>query len=102
MKIIANVTSDRFLCEVSSEELARLHGMRGRYEDAYNKILMSVKVGYDFDITGIDDNARLLRTLDQNRMEKITNALRQALDSVENIREDVQALTLFEKLKEES
>ena len=37
MKVIANIDSNRVLCEVTVGELALLHGFRTQYDNAFSK-----------------------------------------------------------------
>lgn len=100
MKVIANIGNDRVLVEVTKTEIASLHGIESTYSSDFNKNWM--EVGYDFNLAKISATMKDVRYLDKSRLGTIIMQLENAVETVKDIQENAQALTLFEKLSKDS
>jgi hypothetical protein len=86
MKIIAT-TSGGYLCEISSTELRE-------FSETHN-----FGIGTEIPVKMAAESISMLRSLDSIRIENAIDKAKQALNSLNKIKDDVDALLLFDKLK---
>lgn len=98
MKVIAKINSDRVLCEVSVEELARLLGHHSQYDNNFDG-RESMAVGVEHDITPGFRALDTLRALDNNQFQRTSDDLERLLESFITARNSFQGLMLFDTLK---
>lgn len=100
MKIIAS-TIGVFLLEASENEIAQLHGFEGRQDSAYRKIMYAPEIGTEIELSKIVQAAKYVRTLDSAVLEQSHERLLTMAERLNDIRDLVHKLNLFEDLKKE-
>lgn len=98
MKVIANIGNDRVLVEIAKNELFSLHGVETMYSQDFDKKWM--EIGYEIDLAKMYATMRDLRNLDRSRIGMILTHLENTIDTVKAIKENTEALTLFETLSQ--
>lgn len=100
MKIVATIYDDKFLCEVSADELAQLHGLRNAEDFDYRKI--NVNIGTEIDLQKAIDVLDNVRTLDQSKLGHIIRQLKIVLHQVDDAKTTAEALNLFHNLSKDN
>lgn len=100
MKIIASINPDTVLVELNKKEIARIHGQY--YDLDYSKFDSNwMKVGHEIDLNALCSTLDALRSLDKVRVDSAKDQLERALNMVAQCKTNLEALTLFDKLKDE-
>ena len=94
MKVLG-VGDDKYICEVSWDEMYYLTGKDDSYEDEE-----MVSAGDDVDLIRVFKAANWIRDLDQEHIERIIKELKRTLDGVEQVKDTAVKLNLFNKLKD--
>jgi hypothetical protein len=97
MKVIAKIATDRVLCEVSANEIARLMGSRSSYDKSFNNNWMVV--GNELQIIPGFDALDALRALDPEQFQRTSVDLERLLQAFVNARDAFQGLMLMDTLK---
>lgn len=99
MKIIASINTDTVLVELSKKEIARIHGQY--YDLDYSKFDSGwMKVGHEIDLNALCSTLDALRSLDNSKINNAKDQLERALSMVAQCKTNLEALTLFDKLKD--
>ena len=98
MKVIAQITQDRIMCEVSSVEIARLHGASSRYDKEWQEHWISV--GADHDMIEAFKAVDALRSFDKNQFKYLKDRIDVMVKEYDSILQAYEKLTLFDKLSE--
>lgn len=96
MKILGS-TVQGYIAELSETEVAWVQGYRNIYSNNYR----GPDAGDEINIEQFVSTSAFVRELDSERLENISNYLSESLARVNDARTTVQALTLFETLKED-
>ena len=98
MKVIAQMSDDRVLCEVTSGEIARLHGNDGNaYSRDFNPRWL--EVGSEHDLSKAIDTLAVLRKFDEKELKNLKYQIDDATKSYERILDQYQKVMLFDTLK---
>ena len=100
MKVIAQVDSNRVLCEVSIEELAYLHGFRGQYDSGFRNA-DAMKVGAECNLKKMVTTSQYVRGLRPKTLKETKEKLEKALTEIDNAMEIVSGLEVFNILSED-
>lgn len=100
MKVIAQVDSNRVLCEVDAQELAFLHGFRSQYDSGYNNV-NAMKVGNDCNIKKMVTTSQFVRGLRPKTLKETREKLEKALKEIDTAMEIVSGLEVFNILADE-
>ena len=95
MKVLG-VGDDKYICEVSWDEMYELMGANGDDEDTE-----LIKAGDEIKLIRVIRAANWIRDLDQEHIERVIKELKRTLEGVEKVKDTAVALNLFRKLKEE-
>ena len=95
MKVLG-VGDDKYICEVSWDEMYYLTGKDESDEDEE-----MVSAGDDVDLIRVIRAANWVRELDKEHIERIIKELKRTLDGVERVKDTAVKLNLFNKLKEQ-
>ena len=95
MKVLG-IGDDKYICEVSWDEMYELTGVGDDDEE-----LDSVKAGDEVDLQRVIRSARWIRNLDDNHINGVINGLRTVLVGMEKVKDTAGALNLFNKIKDE-
>jgi hypothetical protein len=98
MKVIANVDSNRVLCEVSIEELAWLNGFSSKYEQGCD-IRKLTTVGEECKLDKMVTTSRFVRNLRKDVLSQVKLKLEQAVTDLDDSIFEVSKLELFEIIK---
>lgn len=99
MKIIATIHDDKFLCEITSDEIAQLYGLRDSSVVEYRKL--NIQIGNEINLQKAIDILNDVRHLDQGKLAIIARHLQYALDQVETAKTTAEGLNLFDKLSKD-
>ena len=99
MKVIAQVTQDVILCEVSSMEIARLHGANGRYDNSWQEHW--IRVGAEHDMVEAFKAVDALRSFDKNQFKYLKDRMDSMAREYKEIVQAYEKLTLFDKLSDQ-
>lgn len=94
MKIIG-IGEGNYICEIENEEMATILGTDNLYD-----LDEELSPGSKVDLKRAINATRWLRDLDNKHIEHITHELKTTLERMGIVKETVEALTLFSKLKE--
>ena len=97
MKIIANIDSDRVLCEVSVDELALLNGFSSKYDPGF-KNAFSAKVGAECNLKKMVTTSKFVRGLRKNTLLTTKQSLEKALADIDDVIATASGLELFSTL----
>lgn len=100
MKVIAQIDKGRVLCEVSSEELAFLHGFRSQYDSGY-KNGDAMMVGAECNLKKMVTTSQFVRGLRPKTLKETREKLEKALTDIDSAMEIVSGLEVFNILNEE-
>lgn len=100
MKIIAK-TGGGYLIETTENEIAQLHGFEGRHDSAYRSTIYELEIGHEIELSKIVQAAKYVRTLDSAVLEQSHERLLTMAERLNDIRDLVHKLNLFEDLKKE-
>jgi len=100
MKVIAQITQDLIMCEVSSVEIAKLHGASSRYDKAWNEHW--IRVGSEHDMTAAFNAVDAIRSFDRSQLKYLKDRIDGMTKEYDSILEAYEKLTLFDKLSEDS
>ena len=100
MKVIAQVDSNRVLCEVSLEELAFLHGFRSQYDSGFNGGHART-VGAECNLKKMVTTSQFVRGLRPMTLKETREKLEKALTEIDNAMEIVSGLEVFNILSED-
>lgn len=95
MKVLG-VGSDKYICEVSWDEMFALTGSDSEYDEEM------VSAGDDVDLIRVVKAANWIRDLDHEHIERIIKELTRTLEGVKKVQDTAVKLNLFNKLKNES
>lgn len=98
MKVIAQITQDRIMCEVSSGEIARLHGASGRYDKEWQEVWISV--GAEHDMVGAFKAVDAIRSFDKSQLKYLKDRIDVMTKEYATIVEAYEKLTLFDTLEQ--
>ena len=104
MKIIAK-TDNGFLLEASRNEIAQLMGFKDGWDKGFDKEWKSDVLGNlnkQFDIDKVVETANYVRTLDRQTLLNTQHRFERLAKEVEDVRNEVSKLNLFDTLKEET
>lgn len=101
MKIIANIDMTRSLAEISTEELALLHGYKSLYGTGFN-VALAKSVGAEVPIEEMAEISYFVRTLRPNVLANAKELLTQALQVIEDAENELIKLELFQILTKEN
>ena len=93
MKVLG-VGDDKFICEVSYDELFELVGGNQYDED------FEVNAGDEVELTRIIRAAKWVRDLDEDHIDDVIRQLNTVLHGMNKVKETAQALTLFARLSD--
>jgi hypothetical protein len=98
MKIIATITDESFMVTISKKEIATVLG----FDSLYNEDFRKIKLGVDseLDVIKIATTASYVRNLDKDRIQKAKESLVEAIKTLDNATENMQALYILDVLKE--
>lgn len=97
MKVIAN-TEHGHLLEVNNDELAQILGYSGHYDPDYKRT--TNHIGLEYDISKVVKTAQYVRNLDKDVLTESHKRLMAMADRVNEVRELVYQLNVFEDLRE--
>lgn len=100
MKVIAQVDSQRVLCEVSVEELAYLHGYRSHYDSGF-KNAHAMTVGAECNLKKMVTTSQFVRSMRAKTLKETKEKLEQAINHIDTAMEVVSGLEVFSILSEE-
>ena len=100
MKVIAQVDSNRVLCEVNVEELAFLHGFRSQYDQGF-KNAHAMTVGAECNLKKMVTTSQYVRGLRPKTLKDTKEKLEKALAEIDNAMEIVSGLEVFNILQDE-
>ena len=95
MKVLG-VGDDKYICEVSWDEMYYLTG-----KDELGVDEEMVSAGDEVDLIRVFRAANWIRDLDQEHIERIIKELKRTLDGVEQVKTTAEKLNLFSKIKNE-
>lgn len=98
MKVIAQITQDLIMCEVSSVEIARLHGASGRYDKAWQEHW--IRVGAEHDMAGAFKAVDAIRGFDKSQLKYLKDRIDVMAKEYNSILQAYEKLMLFDTLKE--
>ena len=98
MKVIAQITQDLIMCEVSSAEIAKLHGASGRYDKAWDESW--IRVGTEHDMLGAFKAVEAIRGFDKAQLKYLKGRIDDMTKEYDSILQAYEKLTLFDKLSE--
>ena len=98
MKVMAKISDDKVLCEVSSNEIARLRGYSSTYDKGWDNNFL--RVGIEHDLTRAFETLDTLRKMDGLRFKEVSRELERLTKTFEDARTAHEALMLFDTLKE--
>ncbi len=93
MKVLG-VGDDKYICEISWGELYEITGQSEYDED------FEVNAGDDIDLMRVVKAASWIKELDAEHINRVIKELQMALIGMEKVKTTVEALTLFNKLKD--
>lgn len=96
MKVIAK-TNSGFLCEVSVDEYAQLHGVNSAASAEYKKL--PTDIGTEVDLLRAIDILATVRNLDQSKLGYIARQLQHVLTQVEEAKTAAEGLNLLNTIK---
>lgn len=99
MKVIASISNDKVLVEMTKIEIGKMHGVEGYYSSDVSKAWL--EVGYEFDVARAFEVAKDLKNLDRARIKQILSQLDSTTERVKEIQTQVEALNLFNTLAED-
>ena len=100
MKVIAQVDSNRVLCEVNTEELAFLHGFRSQYDNGF-KNANAMTVGAECNLKKMVTTSQFVRGLRPKTLKETREKLEKALTEIDSAMEIASGLEIFNILNEE-
>ena len=86
MKVIAQVDSQRVLCEVSVEELAFLHGFRSQYDSGF-KNAHATTVGAECNLKKMVTTSQFVRGMRAKTLKETREKLEKALTEIDSAME---------------
>jgi hypothetical protein len=98
MKVIAQIDSDKVLCEVSASEIGRLYNTTGPYDSKWEKNW--INVGRVHDLQSAYHAVDTLRSFDEKRLRYLKQQIDQMTQSYDQIVTAYEKLMLFDTLKE--
>ena len=98
MKVIAQITQDLIMCEVSSWEIARLHGATGRYDKEWQEHW--IRVGTEHDMVAAFKAVDAIRGFDKAHLKYLKDRIDVMTKEYTTILEAYDKLMLFDTLKE--
>jgi hypothetical protein len=100
MKVIAQITQDLIMCEVSSVEIAKLHGASSRYDKAWDESW--IRVGTEHDMAGAFNAVDAIRSFDRSQLKYLKDRIDSMTKEYDSILQAYEKLTLFDKLSMDS
>ena len=97
MKIIAQINDGLVLCEVSSTEIARLHGAGSTYDSTFQKGWLNV--GTEHDLAKAINTLDAMRKFDEKELNHLKHYIEVAMKSYEQILDQYHKVMLFDTLK---
>lgn len=96
MKVIAQVDSSKVLCEVSHAEIAKLYGVSGPYDKAWDSAW--VKVGAEHDMAAAFKALESLRGFDSSQLKYVQNRMETMMREFTDIKDAYEKLMLLDTL----
>ncbi len=96
MKIIAK-TDKGYLIEADRAELTLLHGYRSSSEMSSSQF----DIGAELNIAKMARTSEFIRTMDDKKLQALQTELEKTLQALIEAREDIHALTVFDKLAQQ-
>lgn len=94
MKVLG-VGDDKYICEISYDEIYPIIDQEDE-ED------FEIQPGQEIDLERVLRAAAFIHSLDKEYLRRLTKELQMALAGVERVKATVNALTLFDTLKDEN
>jgi hypothetical protein len=98
MKVMAKISDNMVLCEVSAAEIARLRGCTSTYDKEWHSSYLNV--GMEHDLSRAFETLDTLRKLDDSQFKEVSRVLARLNQTFEDARAAQEALMLFDTLKE--
>lgn len=98
MKVIAKIDSSRVLCEVSTSEMALLHGFRSQYDNGFKPDFLNV--GSECNLVKMVNTSQFVRGLRSKTLESTKKTLENAIKEIDTALEIVSGLEIFNTLSE--
>lgn len=100
MKVIAKISEDAVLCEVSRNEIALLAGYYSPYDQGIT-IKHWMEIGTELQLKKMAGTSRFIRTASKEKLVSLQKELQVLLNSVDGAINTVDSLNLFANLSEE-
>lgn len=97
MKVIAKISADSVLCEVTRHEIALLQGHLHHYDMDKH----SMEVGSELQLKKIATTSRFIRSTSKEKLKLLQKELQSLTDGVDEAINTVESLNLFTNLSEE-
>lgn len=98
MKVVASISDDKVLCEVSQNEIARLRGVSSRYDKEWQSVWL--KVGAEHDMISAFIAVDTVRGFDASHIRYMQQRIDTMTEAFAKVKEAYEKLTLFDTLKE--
>lgn len=98
MKVVASINDNMVLCEVSQNEIARLHGVASRYDSQWNAVWL--KVGAEHDMLPAFIAVDTMRGFDASHIKYMQQRIDTMNEAFAKVKEAYEKLTLLDTLKE--
>jgi hypothetical protein len=99
MKVIAQIDSSKVLCEVSHAEIAKLHGVSGPYDKAWDSAW--VRVNAEHDMAEAFKAVDALRGFDDAQIKYVQNRMETMMREFGLVKEAYEKLMMFDTLKQD-
>ena len=97
MKIIAQINDGMVLCEVSSTEIAQLHGASSVYDSTFQRDWL--RVGTEHDLAKAINTLDAMRKFDEKELNRVKSYIEDAMKTYEQILDQYHKVMLFDTLK---
>lgn len=96
MKVVASINDNTVLCEVTTDEIGRLHGVSGRYDNKWENVW--VKVGSEHDMVAAFKAVDTLRGFDASQFRYMQQRIDTMTEAFTNVKTAYEKLTLLDTL----
>lgn len=100
MKVIAKVSGNVVICEVSDEELALLNGFRSKYDEGC-RIQELMNVGAECNLAKMANTSRYIRSMNKDTLKNAREKLEDSMKIIDSAMDEITKLTIFETIKGE-